>query len=96
MPRRSDPDPPKPRYKLTLTITGNTLDEIAHELVAQSRGGFLIDSDYYTRDEWTVYGGRVTSRMEHVNPEMTPERYAAELNEWSGLRKAAKGGGTDG
>jgi len=33
-----------PRYRLTLTITGNTLDEIEHELVVQTRGGFLLDS----------------------------------------------------
>ena len=35
--------PPVPRYRLTLTITGNTLDEIEHELVVQTRGGFLLD-----------------------------------------------------
>ena len=82
--------PPVPRYKLTLTITGNTLDEIEHELLVQTRGGFLLDSDYYRRDEWQVVGGRVTSRMEHVNPEMTPERYEAELDEWFAARKAAR------
>ena len=27
--------PPVPKYKLTLTITGNTLDEIEDELLAQ-------------------------------------------------------------
>lgn len=89
------PDPPQTRYKLTLTIRGNTLEEIASELLTQTRGGFLLDSDYYERHEWTSYSGRVTSRMEHQNPNMTPERYAAELNEWSGLRKAAKDGETD-
>ena len=36
--------PPVPRYRLTLTITGNTLDEIERELVVQTRGGFLLDS----------------------------------------------------
>ena len=82
--------PPVARYKLTLTITGNTLDEIEDELLIQTRGGFLLDSDSYRRDEWQVVGGRVTSRMEHVNPEMTPERYEAELDKWFAARKAAR------
>lgn len=34
--------PPVPRYRLTLTITGNTLDEIERELVVQTRGGFHL------------------------------------------------------
>lgn len=83
-------EPPKARYELTLTITGNTLDEIERELTFQAHGGFLIDSDYGKRDEWTVYGGTKTSRMEHVNPEMTPERYAVELDAWFEARKAAR------
>ena len=82
-------DPPIARYRLTLTITGNTLDEVETELLVQTRGGLLLDSDYYKRDAWTVHGGRVTSRMEHANPEMTPERYKAELDEWWRARKAA-------
>lgn len=86
----TDTPPPKARYKLTLAITGNTLDEIERELLSQTRGGFLLDSDYYNRDEWTSYSGRVTSRMEHVNPDMTPERYEAELHEWAETRKAER------
>ena len=82
--------PPIPRYQLTLTITGNTLDEIEHELLVQTRGGFLLDSDHYRRDEWQVIGGRTTRVMEHVNPEMTPERYEAELDKWFSARKAAR------
>ena len=82
--------PPVPRYRLTLTITGNTLDEIEHELLVQTRGGFMLDSDYYRRSMWQVIGGRATSHMEHVNPEMTPERYEAELDEWFAARKAAR------
>ena len=82
--------PPVPRYRLTLTITGNTLDEIEDELVAQTRGGFLLDSDYYRRHEWEVVGGSRTSRMEHTNPDMTPERYNAELRAWFNARKAIR------
>lgn len=37
-------EPPIARYRLTLTIKGNTLDEIERELVVQTRGGFLLDS----------------------------------------------------
>ena len=82
--------PPTPRYRLTLTITGNTLDEVLRELVVQTRGGFLLDSDGYRRHEWEVIGGTVTRVMEHINPDMTPERYQAELDEWWDSRKAER------
>lgn len=72
-------EPPVPKYRLTLTITGNSHEEIERELLVQTRGGYLLDSDYYRRDSWHVIGGRETSVMEHTNPDMTPERYDAEL-----------------
>ena len=34
-------EPPVARYRLTLSIVGNTLNEIEDELLAQTRGGFL-------------------------------------------------------
>ena len=86
----TDPKPPVARYELTLTITGNTLDEVERELLIQTRGGFLMNSDYGKRNEWRVYGGRCTSRMEEVNPDMTPERYEAELKAWSEARRIAR------
>lgn len=85
-----NPTPPVPKYKLTLAITGNTLDEIEGVLLSQINGGFLLNSDYYRRDEWDVTDGRYTSRMEHTNPDMTPERYNAELNAWFDARKARR------
>ncbi|MDO5535223.1 MAG: hypothetical protein Q4F65_11295 [Propionibacteriaceae bacterium] len=86
----SDKQPPTPRYKLTLTIIGNTLDEVERELTVQTRGGFLIDSDYYARDEWHSISGRVTSRMEHTNPTMTPEQYDADMRAWFERRRQQK------
>lgn len=83
--------PPTARYKLTLTITGNTLDEIEGELLAQVGGGFMLDSGGYRRDEWEVVGGRRTSRMERVNPEQTPENYARELGEWMKRQREERG-----
>ena len=83
-------EPPRAKYRLTVTITGNTLEEVEEELGYQARGGFLLDSDYYKRDEWTVYGGTSTRVMECVNPDMTPERYQAELDEWWESRKAER------
>lgn len=84
--------PPVPKYELTLTITGNSLTEIMDEIVSQTRGGVLLDSDYERRDEWQVVGGRTTSVMRHANPDMTPERYDRELVEWFNSRKALRGG----
>ncbi len=81
-------EPPVSRYLLTITIKGNTLDEIEDELLAQTHGGFLIDSDYGKRHSWNSTDGTTTRVMEHRNPDMTPERYAAELEAWWKARKA--------
>ena len=83
-------EPPKAKYRLTVTITGNTFEEVEEELRYQAHGGFLLDSDHYRRDEWTVYGGTSTRVMECVNPDMTPERYRAELDKWWESRKAER------
>lgn len=41
------------------------------ELIVQTRGGFLLDSNYGKRDSWNSTDG--TARvMEHRNPDMTP------------------------
>lgn len=77
------PAPPKHRYRLTLTVTGNTHAEVENELIAMTRGGYLLDSDHYGRDEWHTINGRVDSRMQHQNPDMTPEDYARELRAWA-------------
>ena len=83
-------DPPRAKYRLTVTITGNTFEEVEEELRYQAHGGFLLDSDHYRRHEWEVIGGTVTRVMEHINPDMTPERYSAELDEWWEARKAER------
>lgn len=84
-------EPPVAKYRLTLTVTGNSHDEIEGELLGMTRGGYLLDSDYYKRDEFRVVGGRRTSILEHTNPEMTVERYAAELCAWWEARRAERG-----
>lgn len=83
-------DPPKAKYRLTLVITGNTHEEIERELLSQTRGGYLLDSDYYQRDSFDCFSGRTRSTLEHVNPDMTPERYDAELREWGVVRRRAR------
>lgn len=80
--------PPVPKYTLNLEITGNSHGEIVRELLIMTRGGYLHDSRYHTRDEWEVIGGRSTRRMEHTNPEQTPERYDAELEAWWSARRS--------
>jgi len=82
--------PPVAKYRMTLVIEGNTHDEIEGELLSMTRGGYLLFTDYYQRDETHVVGGRRTMRLEHRNPDMTPERYDAELSEWFDARKAAR------
>jgi hypothetical protein len=84
------PDPPMAKYRYTLVIDGNSHEEIEEELHFAVHGGYMLDSDYYTRDEFMVYGGRKTSTLEHRNPDMTPERYDAELESWWQARKAIR------
>jgi hypothetical protein len=86
----SAPKPPTAKYRYTVEITGNSHDEIQRELLGLTRGGYLLDSEYETRDEFHVIGGRRSTRLLHVNPEMTPERYEAELDEWWQARKVER------
>lgn len=55
--------------------------------------GSADDSDYETRDEWHVLGGRYESVMQHTNPDQTPERYEAELSAWAAERRASRAAG---
>ncbi len=64
--------PPVPRYRLTLTITGNTLDEIERELVVQTRGGFLLDSV-------PKYDAELVAEPDEEAP--TPERPAGPVTD---------------
>lgn len=86
----SDPTPPMAKYELTLVIHGNSHDEIERELLSMTRGGYLLDSDYYKRDEFRVTGGRRTAILRHTNPEQTPEQYEAELDAWWQARRAQR------
>lgn len=83
-------EPPVAKYRLTLTIDGNSHDEIQDELLSMMRGGYLLDSDYERRDAFHVIGARRTSVLECRNPDMTPERYEAELDAWWDARKAER------
>lgn len=74
--------PPVSKYKFTATIRGNSHQEIMDELISITRGGYLLASDYETRDAFDATGGRDHLVLEHTNPEMTPEKYKEELDAW--------------
>lgn len=84
--------PPVTKYKLTVTIRGNTHEEIVDELLTMTRGGYLLASDYYKRDTFDSTGGRDRMVLEHTNPDMTPERYTEELSAWADERRGARRG----
>ena len=88
-------DLPVNKYRFTLVITANSHEEIEKELTMLTNGGYLLDSDYYKRDEFMCYSGTHTSKLEHVNPEMTPERYNVALQEWWEKTKEARSGTID-
>lgn len=85
-------EPPTTKYELTIVLHGNSHDELVNELLGMTRGGYLLDSDYYKRDAFHTVGGRSTRILEHTNPEMTPDRYDAELDAWWNARKEARRG----
>ena len=78
-------EPPVARYRLTLTIDGNSFDEIDNELYLLAGGSTCRDSLFLglERHEWEIYEPRVKKRMEHRNPDMTPEKYDTELKAWA-------------
>lgn len=81
--------PPVARYRLTLTIDGNSFDEIDNELRVLAGGSTYRDSLFFglERHEWSIYEPRVKKRMEHRNPDMTPEKYDDELTAWADSRR---------
>lgn len=83
----SQPPPPVTKYRLTVTIRGNTHEEIVDELLSMTRGGYLLASDHYTRDAFDSTGGRDRMVLEHTNPSQTPEHYRRELDEWVTCRR---------
>ena len=85
-------EPPIAKYQYTLTITGNSHDEIERELLVMTRGGYLLDSEYYSRDAFKVYSGTSTRTLEHASPDMTPEKYKAQLDAWWEQCKAERSG----
>ena len=64
----ADLEPPVAKYKLTLTVYGNSHQEVQEELLSQVQGGYLIISEDEQRDRWRVCGDRYMSVMEHTNP----------------------------
>lgn len=87
----ADLEPPVAKYKLTLTVYGNSHQEVQEELLSQVQGVYLIISEDEQRDQWHVWGSRYMSVMEHTNPDQTPERYEAELDAWFQTRKLMRG-----
>jgi len=80
-------NPPVPRYKLTVEVTGNTLDEVTDEIYGV---GLNAPWTIGRRDECEIVGGTRTIRLQHTNPTQTPENYRAELDAWAKARKAAR------
>ena len=78
-------NPPVARYRLTLTIDGNSFDEIDDVLRVLANGSTHEDSLFtgQVRHEWDIYSPRVRRHMEHRNPDMTPEKYDDELIAWA-------------
>lgn len=86
----NDSSPPVAKYRLTVEIRGNSHEELEGELLGLTRGGYLLASDYHQLDAFESIGGRDTIKLEHTNPDMTPERYREELDAWFQARRAAK------
>lgn len=86
----SDVEPPVTKYRLTVVILGNTHQEIERELLKMVNGGYLLASGYNKHDTFDSTGSRDHMVLEHTNPEMTPERYASDLETWWLASKAER------
>lgn len=86
----SEGRPPTAKYRYTLQITGNTLDEIEHELRVRAN-----DFGYETarRDEFAIQSGTYTQTLVIADETQTPEKYITDLEAWMVERKAARRNG---
>lgn len=78
--------PPVAKYRYTLTITGNSHEEIADRLHGVEINHWQDVTGYnpggVQRDAFDITDGTATRVLEHTNPDQTPERYHAELMAW--------------
>lgn len=81
----TEQEPPVAKYRYTLVVTGNSLDEIDGEIADALNEIWAEPALDFER-----VGGRSQRKLEHLNPEMTRERYDAELAAWWAARKADK------
>jgi hypothetical protein len=76
--------PPVTRYRLEIVIDGNTIEELVNDLETRANTfGYEGLQGRTTRDQ---VGPRYEVRVTEPNPDMTPERYAAELDTWADRR----------
>lgn len=80
----SDNKPPVAKYRYTFQITGNTLEDIEHELWV-AVNDFPVDTA--RRDEFAIQGGTYTRTLIAVNPDQTPEKYFTDLEAWMDNRR---------
>jgi hypothetical protein len=81
-------DPPVTKYRFEWTVDANTHEEIADAIEALHVNLWQrLDG----RDELEIWSSdRSTTRLHHLNPEMTPQRYDTELREWLSNRKESR------
>lgn len=85
----TDAPPPVAKYRYTLQITGNSLDEVEDELQRLAKQ-FGYETAH--RDELAIQSGTYTQTLVVVDREQTPEKYEAALEEWMMKRKEVSGG----
>lgn len=81
-------EPPATKFRFTVVIDANSHEEIERELNQLANGGYLRDSQGYSRDSFHCVGGRAGRRLEHVSPDTTPATFERDLAEWWEARKA--------
>lgn len=82
-----DTPPPTAKYRYTLQISGNTLDDVEHELWIAVNDW---SQDTRNRDEFAIQGGTYTRTLIVADPDQTPDKYAADLEAWMNTRKEAR------
>jgi len=83
-------EPPVNRYELTITIEANSLYELEDKL---NYTAINFPMEHQGQEMIRYSSDQVTLRLTDVNPEMTPERYTQELQEWRARRRQSRDGG---
>lgn len=74
--------PPVAKYTATIKISANNHGELLDRVRSLANNWWHHHAEYGKRDAVNSTDGTTNVKLEHTNPEQTPEKYTAELDAW--------------